>query len=282
MTDRDPFDDISHLDFDPEDQNLARSLERLDAPTPPPAAPPAADPRTWTPSEDDDPEDWVLSPDDQELKQRLVWEQWRRGRRLRWVGAVLALAICAVGVSALLNRIVSDDDPRVDRTSERDNAPTSAEMATYLPDAVDIRDVDPSLQLTPGNTGGDYDNLSFEEMDAGGPTSATFGADAGVVQRWTAPDGRQLTIGIYLLDDLDAADEAETRALAVARGADGATSTERHRFTVVSVTTDRGVDQVATRVLTRFLVTFEALEGFDEVTASDLLAVVADASAAVH
>lgn len=283
MTDRDPFDDISHLDFDPEDTDLARSLEALD-PGPIAAAAPPTDPREWTPPDvvDDDPDGWLLSDSDKELKQRLVWEQWRRGRRVRWAGAVVALALMAVAVSALLNRIVRDDVPVRDRTEQADNGPTSTEMASYLPDESAIRSVDPSLDLTAGNTGGAYDNLSFEDLDAGGPNSATFGAEAGVVQRWSSADGRMLTIGIYLLEDREAAEEAQTRALAVAQGADGAASDVRERFTVVDITTDRGTDEVATRVLSRFLVTFEALEGFDEATAGALLQVVARASAAVH
>lgn len=245
MTDRDP-DDISHLDFDV----------------------------------DVDDEPLTLDDGDRLLRDRLAWQRYRQIRRARWAGAILAIALLAVSISAFLNHVSADSDdvPNVD--PERiDNAPTSAELASYLPDANAIEAVAPVLALTPGNTGGAYDNLSFEELDAGGPTSASYAADAGVRQVWTASNGREMVVSIYLFEDRTMAETAETVALQDLLGT-GGQEREVQDFRSVDSTGSTPY-RIAARVLSRFLVTFE-LAGFDAPTADELLAVVSDASAAVH
>lgn len=264
MTDRDPSDDISHLDFETPDVE----------PTP-------GDPRDWTPVEELGDDGWVLDGRDQALRDRLAWQRHRQLRRARWVGAILAVGIAAVSISAFLNHISGDSSGRpAIPQDDIDNAPTSAEMASYLPDATAIEAVAPVLALQPGNTGGAYDNLTFEELDAGGQFSHSYGADAGVRQHWTASGGRDLTIAIYLFADREGASIAEGNALRSPLEAAGQETTQ-HRFRLVA-TPGAAPLRVATRVLSRFLITFELAGPVDEATAAELLGAVADASAAVH
>jgi hypothetical protein len=264
MTDRDPYDDISHLDFDT-----------------PNVVPPPSDPRDWAPTEDVSDDTWVLDESDRTLQDRLAWKRYRQLRRARWVGAILALGIAAVSISAFLNHVFSDSKDATDVVQpDIDNAPTSAQMASYLPDQAAIEAVAPVFELQPGNTGGSYVNLSFEELDAGGEFSHTYGADAGVQQLWGATDGRELTVSIYLYADRDAAEIAEDNALHAAIEA-GGQETVAHRFRSIA-TPGATPYRIATRVLSRFLVTFELAGPVDDAVADELLAVVADASAAVH
>jgi hypothetical protein len=275
--DRDPLDDIAHLDFDVEDPELAESLRSLEAPP----APDGADPRNWSPTEDVDDGTWVLNEADRLLQRQLEWRRHRRGLVFRVAASVVAIGLLALSVSALWTRGVgSDDGPRTTIDRDRlDFGPTSAEMANYLVADADVLAVDPELVAVPGNTEGTYDNLSLDELNADGVTSPSYGAEAGVQRRWEAPEGRALEVAIYLFADRGTAESARGQALASATGA-GATRRELDGFALLTPP-EGSSPSVAARTLGRFLITFEAT-GMADGAVRGLLEATAASSAAVH
>jgi hypothetical protein len=243
----------------------------------------AEDPRNWSPTEDVDDGTWVLSDEDQALQRQLDWRRHRRGRIFRFAAAVVAVALLAVSASTLIGRIGGGDDGPDPIDQERiDAGPTSEEMAGYLLSDAEVRDVDPTLELLSGNTDGNgdsYDNLSLDELGAGGPTMPTYGAGAGVVRQWASADGRAVTVGIYLFPDRGTAARARDKVLDLAT-AEGAASRELADF-AVSVVETQITEWIAVLSIGRFVVTFQtiAVEASD---ASALLEAASEASAAVH
>jgi hypothetical protein len=278
--DREPFDDIAHLDFDVEDPDLADSLRALDEPP----QPPSSDPRNWSPTEDVDDGTWVLSEEDQLLQRQLAWRRHRRGLLFRVAASLVAVGLLALSISALLDGGSSGGDgTRTTVDQDRlDFGPTSEEMADYLVADRAVAAVDPTLVVIPGNTDGrfgNYDNLSLDELNAGGVTAASYGAEAGVLRRWQSPDGPTLTVAIYLFADRGSAESARGRALASATAAGGE---RRDAASFALVAPPDGVAAwTAARSISRFLVTFDA-DGVTEDAVEALLAAASEASAAVH
>lgn len=275
--DRDPYDDIAHLDFDVEDPELAGPTGALDELPPPEAA--GADPRAWAPSEDVDDGTWVLSDDDKLLQEHLDWRRYQRGRLFRLAAAVVAVALLAVSLSTLIGRRDGGGPSQTTIDESRlDFGPTSEEMANYLASDDDVRALDLPLDLVAGNAG-TYDNRSFDELNAEGPLSASYGAEAGVVRRWTGPEGRSLEVAVYLFADGGTAEAARGRALAAAAAA-GGTRSEQFDFALLG-RVDGSSPWVAARSIRRFLITFEAV-AVDEADVLDLLELTSETAAAVH
>jgi hypothetical protein len=226
----------------------------------------------------------VLSDEDKLLQQHLDWRRHRRGRLFRFAAAVVAVALLAVSASTLIGRIGGGDDGPDPIDQERiDAGPTSEEMAGYLLTHEEVQDVDLTLELVPGNTDGNgdsYDNLTLDELDAGGPAMPTYGAGAGVVRQWVSTDDRTVLVAIHLFPDRGTAARARDKALAVAT-AEGGAAREVAGFSTVGPIGETA-DWAAARSIGRFLVTYQALGGIDEATAIALLEATSEASAAVH
>jgi hypothetical protein len=270
--DRDPYDDIAHLDFDVDDPDLVESLRALEDPEPQPAG----DPRNWAPTEDVDDGTWVLSEEDQLLQQQLDHRRHRRGLAFRIAASLVAIGLLALSLSTLLGRRTSSDDTatRVDQ-DRLDFGPTSAELSRYLVTDADVVAVDPTLELVPGNTDGSYDNRSFDELNRPGPSTASYGAEAGVVRTWRSEDDRSLVVAIYMFADRGSADRALVRALAA-----GGERRDSGDFALLAPAEGQSAWRAA-RAISRFLVSVEA-DGVPEDQVEALVAAVSTASAAVH
>jgi hypothetical protein len=135
--------------------------------------------------------------------------------------------------------------------------------------------------VLPGNTpgrSGSYDNLSLDELNAGGVTAASYGAEAGVLRRWQSPEGATVTMAIYLFADRSSAERARGRALAAT--AAGGDRRDAASFALVAPP-EGGTTWAAARSISRFLVTLDA-GGLTEDTVVALVEATSDASAAVH
>jgi hypothetical protein len=226
--------------------------------------------------------EWGLSDEDLALGRYLQHRHRRRGRLFRLVAVIVVIAFVTLEVFTYLGRRDTPEERQqaADTAAHSDFGPTSREMSAYLLPPADPAVAGIGLVAAPGNSDdGAYDNRSREELDRGGPSAPTYGAQAGVVRSWTAPDGRTLATGIFLFEDRPSAMAAYERYLTAATRSGGVGANPVDGFTVI--TAPDGGHAAADRAVGRFLLTLELTQPAGMPTSDAELRALVRANAAV-